>query len=492
MRGLPGPADFLDALLAGRSRDAIGWILESVAGGVTVPTVHRELVMPVLVEVGRRWEQGTMTVADEHYCSGALHALLVRMHAFLPRAPANGRRVVVVGVAGNMHALSLHMLADHYEMDGWDATLVGANTPAADIVAVARRLRADVVALGVSLVAQQPALVETVRALRSAEGLASMRIVVGGRATEAWSSLALGVDLLLDALWSAPAKTRRIVEEPRGQRAAPSLVERGDEVVAPMEVADAAAALHIDNAVHERALSARNVELQHADRAKNRLIAMAAHELRTPMTVLLSSLELLGEIGPTDPDALAALDDMQASVDRMRLLVQDLLDITHADAGTVTLDVSACDVGAIADAAIAAARPAAAAKQIVIERAPVALPAPAVTADARRVRQVIDNYVTNALKFSPRGTQITVEVTADHGAVRVAVADAGPGVPVAERTRLFKPFSRTSVRPTAGESSTGLGLAIVSRIVEAHGGSVGMRDGRAGGSEFWFELPVAA
>lgn len=489
MRELPGAGEFLDSLLAGRSRDAIGWVLGCVADGLDVTSVHRDLVMPALVEIGRRWEAGAMTVADEHYCSAALHSLLARMHAFLPRRDPIHRRVIVAGVEGNLHALSLHMLADQFEMDGWEATLVGANTPVADIVAIAARLRADVVAIGATLDDQKGAVLATIRAIRTTPGLDASRIVVGGRATAGWHPTELGCDAILSDLWSAPTRCRALFHAPRESVPVDAGVERP---VAATPPTNSIAALAIDNAVHERALSARNIELQHADDAKNKLIGMAAHELRGPLTVLLSGLQFLEDVRPPDPDpdVRQTLIDMHSSVDRMRRLVQDLLDITHASTRNLSLDLGACDLESIVDDAVAATRGPAAAKQIVVNRVRIARVAP-VMADAQRLRQVVDNYLSNAIKFSPAGSQIDVDVTIAGGMVRVAVSDAGPGVPARERDRLFRPFSRTSVRPTAGEPSTGLGLAIVARIITTHGGDVGMQSGARGGSEFWFCLPVA-
>jgi signal transduction histidine kinase len=119
-------------------------------------------------------------------------------------------------------------------------------------------------------------------------------------------------------------------------------------------------------------------------------------------------------------------------------------------------------------------------------------PLPEVVGDACRVEQVVNNLVTNALKFSNSGTAVTVRAARQDGSVVVSVEDQGQGIPAAEMPRLFKPFQKTSVRSTAGERSTGLGLAICRRIVEAHGGHIWAESEPGRGSVFSFTLPVAA
>ncbi|MBF0293373.1 MAG: sensor histidine kinase [Nitrospinae bacterium] len=116
---------------------------------------------------------------------------------------------------------------------------------------------------------------------------------------------------------------------------------------------------------------------------------------------------------------------------------------------------------------------------------------PLISFDHERIGQVLDNFLSNAIKFSPKDSTITVTLKADGIWSLVEVADEGPGIPAEERPSLFGEFQRLSAEPTGGEKSTGLGLAIVSKIVKAHGGEVGMKSGKNGkGSVFFFALPV--
>jgi signal transduction histidine kinase len=112
-----------------------------------------------------------------------------------------------------------------------------------------------------------------------------------------------------------------------------------------------------------------------------------------------------------------------------------------------------------------------------------------VMADPVHLRQVVDNLVSNAVKYSPPGSTVTVSVEQQNSGWRVNVQDEGPGITAADREHLFKDFARLSAKPTGGEKSTGLGLAISRRAVEAHGGQIGVDSEPGHGANFWFTLP---
>ncbi|MEO0081904.1 MAG: ATP-binding protein, partial [candidate division WOR-3 bacterium] len=117
---------------------------------------------------------------------------------------------------------------------------------------------------------------------------------------------------------------------------------------------------------------------------------------------------------------------------------------------------------------------------------------PRVRFDRTRIEQVLNNLVSNALKFSRPGTKVKVSVGQMDGLMAVSVEDRGPGIPADELVKLFRPFSRTSVRSTSGEKSTGLGLAISRKIIEAHGGRIWAESEVGKGSTFHFGLPLHA
>jgi signal transduction histidine kinase len=110
--------------------------------------------------------------------------------------------------------------------------------------------------------------------------------------------------------------------------------------------------------------------------------------------------------------------------------------------------------------------------------------------DHRKLKQVVDNLISNAIKFSPPDSVIKVKITGANGNIQILVKDQGPGIPEDEQENVFKTFGKTSVRPTAGETSTGLGLAICNRIIVAHGGTITINCPAEGGSEFLVSLNV--
>jgi signal transduction histidine kinase len=112
--------------------------------------------------------------------------------------------------------------------------------------------------------------------------------------------------------------------------------------------------------------------------------------------------------------------------------------------------------------------------------------------DTRRLSQVVDNLITNAVKFSPKNTTVKLKAEKIEDEIKVSVIDQGQGIPETELPKLFREFGKTSVRPTDGEKSTGLGLAIVKKIVTGHGGKVGVTSKVGQGSTFFLTLPVAA
>jgi len=113
-----------------------------------------------------------------------------------------------------------------------------------------------------------------------------------------------------------------------------------------------------------------------------------------------------------------------------------------------------------------------------------------VCVDRSRISQAIDNFISNAVKYSPAGSRVIIATSRDDQQLTVSVTDQGPGVPQAEIPKLFGDFQKLSNRPTAGETSTGLGLAIVKKVVDAHGGRVGVDSEVGRGSRFYFTLPL--
>lgn len=226
-------------------------------------------------------------------------------------------------------------------------------------------------------------------------------------------------------------------------------------------------------------------ELARTSQEKTELLQMVAHDLRNPLTSLLLNTETLTR--ERHPDA-GTLSDMVNSIDRMRSLIALLVDRQALERGHRVLKWTTIDPGKETVAAIAAVSEAAKRKGIdVIVRAEPELPQ--LESDQGAFRQVVDNLVSNAVKYAPSGSSVRVDVAHTSQVLRIAVRDQGPGVPPAERTSIFKEYQVGSARPTGGETSTGLGLWIVSRIVEEMKGRVWCEGERGEGSVFVVEFP---
>jgi signal transduction histidine kinase len=242
---------------------------------------------------------------------------------------------------------------------------------------------------------------------------------------------------------------------------------------------------------HVETLRRQNKALARLDREKNLLLGMAAHDLRNPIGVVRAYAEFLADNGDDmDGDEVRSiLRAMEQSCAQMSGLIDELLDVSAIEAGTLVLQEKPHDIVAVIESVIADLAPIAGAKQITIELA--AVPMPHVNFDRARFEQVLANLVGNAIKYShPRtGIRVSVERAGEH--VRVAVEDHGIGIAPEFLPRLFTPFSRAQRTGTSGERSTGLGLAIVKRIVEAHGGSIEVTSRRGEGSTFAVLLPIA-
>ena len=220
-------------------------------------------------------------------------------------------------------------------------------------------------------------------------------------------------------------------------------------------------------------------------RRQREFAADASHELRTPLTVIRSSVEHLNRHRdrPLGDDA-EALDDIDAEVSHLTLLVDDLLLLARSDSGAVPMDRVALDLGdAASDAASSLGRMAEGrGVRVVVDPERAML-----DGDPVRIRQLVTILVDNAIRHSPRGGTVSVRVRAEAGVAALEVSDQGPGLRPEDMPHVFDRFYRAPGAPSGG---TGLGLAIARWVVERHGGRIGVRNGDAGGAIFRAELPA--
>jgi len=238
--------------------------------------------------------------------------------------------------------------------------------------------------------------------------------------------------------------------------------------------------------------SAARAEAENANRLKDEFLATVSHELRSPLNSILGWARMLGGKRLDEEESARALEIIQRSARAQNQLISDLLDVSRIITGKSRLDVSTVELIPIIEAAMDIARPAADAKKIRLVSAldPAAGP---VSGDADRLQQVVWNLMSNAVKFTPAGGQITVRLEREGTHVTIAVSDTGEGIEPEFLPFVFDRFSQFERRPARAHGGLGLGLAIVRHLVELHGGTVSAASrGRGQGATFTVALPLAS
>lgn len=241
----------------------------------------------------------------------------------------------------------------------------------------------------------------------------------------------------------------------------------------------------------QQQLMDRNVALENLNEQKNRLLGMAAHDLRNPLGVILAYSEFL------ESEAFDVLDDSQrdflstikSTSEFMLKMINDLLDVSTIESGQLQLDCAPTDLAELIRHNVELNAVLAGKKKITLEFHPGA-PLPPLMLDAGKIEQVMNNLIGNAIKYSHSNTSVDVRWQVDSKEVCITVHDQGQGIPKDDLPKLFQAFGKANVQSTAGEQSTGLGLAIVRKIVEGHEGRIWVESEVGKGSLFSFTLPL--
>ena len=229
-------------------------------------------------------------------------------------------------------------------------------------------------------------------------------------------------------------------------------------------------------------------ELARLSQLRADFVSLVSHELRSPMAAVIGAARTLQDrwrmLSAAQRESFLALIGDETA--RLAELVADVLDTSRIEAGTFSYRFDEVDLGRVVEEAVETA---ALAQQDVTVVASVRGALPAIRGDRARLRQVLGNLIENAVKYSPEGGEVRVSAAAGNGAVRIAVRDAGPGIPRDQQARIFEKFGRVDV-PGASKPGTGLGLFIARSIAEAHGGSLDVSSGDEPGATFTLTLPV--
>jgi signal transduction histidine kinase len=241
-----------------------------------------------------------------------------------------------------------------------------------------------------------------------------------------------------------------------------------------------------------RRLAAQWARLRQANTFKSEILGTVAHDLKNPLGVILGRTEILKEMiagaGALDKNIQAQLAYVRDAANRLTEMVDDLVSDAMADALDITIRREPVDIAILVEEVAEANRQLAARKsQTITVSAP---PNHAASVDSDRIREAIDNLVSNAVKYSPIGGAIDLLVRRDEASIIVEVRDQGAGLSPEDISRLFGRFQRLSAKPTAGETSTGLGLSIVKRIIDLHGGRISV-DSKGPGKGATFKMTLS-
>jgi signal transduction histidine kinase len=240
-------------------------------------------------------------------------------------------------------------------------------------------------------------------------------------------------------------------------------------------------------------IETQKIRLEELNGQKNKLLGMAAHDLRNPISIISMYAEFItGEIGENLTEKQVELLRVISEMSHFMLnLISDILDLSKIEAGKLDLEIKEENYREFLERAVKLNGVIASKKNINI-RLEYNAGNDIMKFDRNKLEQVLNNLIGNAVKYSHPETAITVTVEPSPDGVYVVtrVADQGQGIPAEELDSIFKEFNKSTTRSTAGEKSTGLGLAISKKIIEGHGGKIGVTSEIENGSTFYFELPL--
>ena len=307
----------------------------------------------------------------------------------------------------------------------------------------------------------------------------SRNLLIGAGAGSLLLALALGL-LLSDSLVVPLRKTQR-------RLAAIAAGDFGEHVAVPNRDEIGALATDVNRMSDE--LQRLYGELEKASRHKSDFLATMSHELRTPLNAIIGFSEVLHEqiSGELNEDQLADVDEVLAASEYLLSLVNDVLDLAKIEAGKMELELSDVAISEALRSAVSmhSERASRRGAELSLSMEPEEI---TVTADERRIRQVVFNLLSNAIKFTPPGGHVDISARANDSDVEIAVTDTGPGILSEDLETIFEEFEQTSDGKKA--EGTGLGLPLSRKLVELHGGRLWAESEPGHGSRFRFTLPV--
>src|SRR5205085_2506735 len=237
-------------------------------------------------------------------------------------------------------------------------------------------------------------------------------------------------------------------------------------------------------------LAESNLALYESNRLKSKFLANVSHELRTPLNSILGFAELLRDASAVDAKSIRYIQNILTSGRNLLDLINDLLDLAKIEAGRMEIRSESLSLGDLFEGLISILKPISETKRVSIVPA-VAADVPIIQTDPSKLQQVLYNFLSNAIKFSPAGARIDLAAERDvEGGVRITVTDRGPGIDASKHDVIFEKFRQVDATVTREHGGTGLGLAISKELTNLLGGSIGVRSVIGEGATFWVVLPV--
>jgi signal transduction histidine kinase len=238
----------------------------------------------------------------------------------------------------------------------------------------------------------------------------------------------------------------------------------------------------------EQELSNAKTQAEQANQAKSEFLSRMSHELRTPLNAILGFAQLM-DMGELTPAHKKGVDHILNSGKHLLDLINEVLDLSRIEAGKLALTIETIQLPGIIREAMDIVRPIATATNITLEVADSMTDGLFVETDRKRLKQVLLNILSNAIKYNIENGSVTIHVSPLNSYLRISVTDTGIGISPANLEKIFNPFQRVDLEKTQVEG-TGLGLAIVKKLVEAMNGKLGVESEEGKGSTFWIELLV--
>jgi signal transduction histidine kinase len=238
-------------------------------------------------------------------------------------------------------------------------------------------------------------------------------------------------------------------------------------------------------------LAESNVALYESNRLKNEFLANVSHELRTPLNSILGFADLLKDASTVNADVKSAryLQNILHSGRHLLELINDLLDLAKIEAGRMDVRPAAISLSDLFEGLISILKPLSETKHLTVVPT-ISIDVPIIETDPSKLQQVLYNFLSNAIKFSPPNGRIDLTAERVDDGVRIAVTDRGPGIPPDKQAIIFEKFRQLDASVTRQHSGTGLGLAISKELTTLLGGAIGVNSLPGAGSTFWVMLPI--